>query len=184
MNCFAIWLLEVKEWFDVTNNVFLAYNYNLFYLLIVRWSPGYLFLFFSVVSHQGPNQRRLYSDLMNGYNPLVRPVQNDSQSLIVSFGLTLMQIMDVVRKWIPIKHSCLYILHSTLLHILYMPVKWYVMHGYVSNFHIFKDDRPDPHHWSHYSKNSKLPSLVHTDAAVLILPQSTNIVFSSVSEAL
>lgn len=82
----------------MTNNVFLAYNYNLFYLLIVLWSPGYLFLFFSVVSHQGPNQRRLYSDLMNGYNPLVRPVQNDSQSLIVSFGLTLMQIMDVVRK--------------------------------------------------------------------------------------
>lgn len=82
----------------MTNNVFLAYIYNLFYLLIVLWSPGYLFLFFSVVSHQGPNQRRLYSDLMNGYNPLVRPVQNDSQSLIVSFGLTLMQIMDVVRK--------------------------------------------------------------------------------------
>lgn len=83
----------------MTNNVLLAYNYNLFYLLIVLWSLGYLFLFFFfVVSHQGPNQRRLYSDLMNGYNPLVRPVQNDSQSLIVSFGLTLMQIMDVVRK--------------------------------------------------------------------------------------
>uniref|UniRef100_A0A3Q0SLC7 Neuronal acetylcholine receptor subunit alpha-7 n=1 Tax=Amphilophus citrinellus TaxID=61819 RepID=A0A3Q0SLC7_AMPCI len=53
---------------------------------------------FSVVSHQGPSQRRLYRDLMNGYNPLERPVQNDSQSLTVSFGLSLMQIMDVDEK--------------------------------------------------------------------------------------
>ncbi|XP_047437084.1 neuronal acetylcholine receptor subunit alpha-7a [Mugil cephalus] len=50
------------------------------------------------VSHQGPNQRRLYQDLMKGYNPLERPVFNDSQALAVQFGLTLMQIMDVDEK--------------------------------------------------------------------------------------
>lgn len=50
----------------------------------------------SIVSHQGPNQRRLYNDLMRDYNPLVRPVSNDSQSLTVYFGLSIMQIMDVV----------------------------------------------------------------------------------------
>ncbi|XP_034534742.1 neuronal acetylcholine receptor subunit alpha-7a [Notolabrus celidotus] len=49
-------------------------------------------------SLQGPNQQRLYKDLMQGYNPLVRPVQNDSQTLTVNFGLTLMQIMDVDEK--------------------------------------------------------------------------------------
>lgn len=50
----------------------------------------------SLVSHQGANQRRLYSDLMTGYNPLERPVANDSHSLTVHFGFSLMQIMDVV----------------------------------------------------------------------------------------
>ncbi|XP_075934825.1 neuronal acetylcholine receptor subunit alpha-7a [Anarhichas minor] len=50
------------------------------------------------VSLQGPEQSRLYKDLMAGYNPLVRPVSNDSQSLTVKFGLTLMQIMDVDEK--------------------------------------------------------------------------------------
>lgn len=52
----------------------------------------------SVVSHQGPSQRKLYNDLMSRYNPLERPVFNDSQSLSVYFGLSLMQIMDVVSK--------------------------------------------------------------------------------------
>ncbi|XP_061595526.1 neuronal acetylcholine receptor subunit alpha-7a [Cololabis saira] len=50
------------------------------------------------VSHQGSSQRRLYSDLMNTYNPLERPVSNDSQSLTVNFSLSLMQIMDVDEK--------------------------------------------------------------------------------------
>ncbi|KAM9766216.1 neuronal acetylcholine receptor subunit alpha-7a isoform 2-T2 [Menidia menidia] len=50
------------------------------------------------VSFQGPNQRRLYNDLMRAYNPLERPVYNDSQSLTVHFGLSLMQIMDVDEK--------------------------------------------------------------------------------------
>ncbi|MED6287887.1 Neuronal acetylcholine receptor subunit alpha-7, partial [Characodon lateralis] len=49
-------------------------------------------------SQQGPSQRKLYNDLMTGYNPLERPVFNDSQSLTVYFGLSLMQIMDVDEK--------------------------------------------------------------------------------------
>uniref|UniRef100_A0A3Q4AFR4 Uncharacterized protein n=1 Tax=Mola mola TaxID=94237 RepID=A0A3Q4AFR4_MOLML len=52
----------------------------------------------SAVSLQGANQRRLYKDLMSGYNPLERPVVNDSQTLTVHFGLILMQIMDVDEK--------------------------------------------------------------------------------------
>ncbi|KAK2853747.1 hypothetical protein Q5P01_006408 [Channa striata] len=65
---------------------------------------GYFLLFLAVtactlrVSLQGKHQRRLYRDLMTDYNPLERPVFNDSQSLTVHFGFSLMQIMDVDEK--------------------------------------------------------------------------------------
>ncbi|KAI4883874.1 hypothetical protein NFI96_025741 [Prochilodus magdalenae] len=52
----------------------------------------------SSVSLQGEHQRRLYKDLMRNYNPLERPVYNDSQSLTVHFSFSLMQIMDVDEK--------------------------------------------------------------------------------------
>lgn len=48
-------------------------------------------------SLQGVYQRRLYKELMRNYNPLERPVQNDSHSLTVHFSFSLLQIMDVVR---------------------------------------------------------------------------------------
>ncbi|XP_066523349.1 neuronal acetylcholine receptor subunit alpha-7 isoform X2 [Hoplias malabaricus] len=50
------------------------------------------------MSLQGEHQRRLYKDLMRNYNPLERPVYNDSQSLTVHFSFSLMQIMDVDEK--------------------------------------------------------------------------------------
>ncbi|XP_062318829.1 neuronal acetylcholine receptor subunit alpha-7 [Osmerus eperlanus] len=50
------------------------------------------------VTQQGQHQRRLYKDLMRNYNPLERPVFNDSHSLIVHFSFSLMQIMDVDEK--------------------------------------------------------------------------------------
>ncbi|XP_053741537.1 neuronal acetylcholine receptor subunit alpha-7 [Synchiropus splendidus] len=49
-------------------------------------------------SLQGVHQRRLYQDLMKNYNPLERPVNNDSDSLTVHFSFSLMQIMDVDEK--------------------------------------------------------------------------------------
>ncbi|KAG7327255.1 hypothetical protein KOW79_008861 [Hemibagrus wyckioides] len=49
-------------------------------------------------SIQGEAQRRLYRDLMKDYNPLERPVFNDTQSLTVNFSFSLMQIMDVDEK--------------------------------------------------------------------------------------
>uniref|UniRef100_A0A8C6S768 Neuronal acetylcholine receptor subunit alpha-7 n=1 Tax=Neogobius melanostomus TaxID=47308 RepID=A0A8C6S768_9GOBI len=42
--------------------------------------------------------RRLYRDLMKNYNPLERPVNNDSHSLTVHFSFSLLQIMDVDEK--------------------------------------------------------------------------------------
>ncbi|XP_035521631.1 neuronal acetylcholine receptor subunit alpha-7-like [Morone saxatilis] len=49
-------------------------------------------------SLQGVYQRRLYKELMRNYNPLERPVNNDSNSLTVHFSFSLLQIMDVDEK--------------------------------------------------------------------------------------
>lgn len=48
------------------------------------------------MSLQGEFQRKLYKELVKNYNPLERPVANDSQPLTVYFSLSLLQIMDVV----------------------------------------------------------------------------------------
>nr|XP_020462948.1 neuronal acetylcholine receptor subunit alpha-7-like isoform X2 [Monopterus albus] len=50
------------------------------------------------VSMQGPHQRFLLRELLRDYNPMERPVANDSQTLTVQFSLTLMQVMDVDEK--------------------------------------------------------------------------------------
>ena len=45
-----------------------------------------------------PDAKRLYDDLLrqSGYNKLIRPVGNTSDTLIVRLGLRLTQIIDVV----------------------------------------------------------------------------------------
>ncbi|XP_023147378.2 neuronal acetylcholine receptor subunit alpha-7-like isoform X2 [Amphiprion ocellaris] len=50
------------------------------------------------VSLQGPHQRFLLRELLRDYNPMERPVANDSQTLTVQFSFTLMQVMDVDEK--------------------------------------------------------------------------------------
>lgn len=59
----------------------------------------YVFIPLSEESLQGEFQRKLYKDLLKNYNPLERPVANDSQPLTVYFTLSLMQIMDVVSLY-------------------------------------------------------------------------------------
>ena len=44
----------------------------------------------------GPQERRLINDLMANYNKLERPVANESEAVVLTFGLTLQQIIDVV----------------------------------------------------------------------------------------
>uniref|UniRef100_A0A3B5B898 Neuronal acetylcholine receptor subunit alpha-7-like n=1 Tax=Stegastes partitus TaxID=144197 RepID=A0A3B5B898_9TELE len=46
----------------------------------------------------GPHQRFLLRELLRDYNPMERPVANDSQPLTVQFSFTLMQVMDVDEK--------------------------------------------------------------------------------------
>uniref|UniRef100_A0A8C8DSJ5 Neuronal acetylcholine receptor subunit alpha-7-like n=1 Tax=Oryzias sinensis TaxID=183150 RepID=A0A8C8DSJ5_9TELE len=46
----------------------------------------------------GPHQRYLLKELLRDYNPMERPVANDSQALTVHFSYTLIQVMDVDEK--------------------------------------------------------------------------------------
>ncbi|KAK3909272.1 Neuronal acetylcholine receptor subunit alpha-7 [Frankliniella fusca] len=50
-------------------------------------------------SLQGPHEKRLLHSLLDHYNVLERPVANESDPLQLSFGLTLMQIIDVVSTF-------------------------------------------------------------------------------------
>lgn len=45
-----------------------------------------------------PNEYRLVRDLMKGYDKRIRPSLNHSDSLNVTFGLALAQIIDVVSQ--------------------------------------------------------------------------------------
>ena len=51
----------------------------------------------------GPHERRLINDLMRSYKTLERPVANESDAVVLKFGLTLQQIMDVVSLTIILK---------------------------------------------------------------------------------
>ena len=44
-----------------------------------------------------PHAKRLYDDLLSNYNRLIRPVNNDTDTLTVKLGLKLSQLIDVVR---------------------------------------------------------------------------------------
>lgn len=45
-----------------------------------------------------PNAKRLFEDLLSGYNKLIRPVANNSDLLQVKFKLRLSQLLDVHEK--------------------------------------------------------------------------------------
>ena len=48
------------------------------------------------MSESNPDAKRLYDDIMSGYNKLVRPVKNVTDSVTVKFKLKLSQLIDVV----------------------------------------------------------------------------------------
>lgn len=68
---------------------------NITYFLI----NSHFSLFFTACN-AGYNEKRLLHDLLDSYNTLERPVVNESDPLQLSFGLTLMQIIDVVSRGI------------------------------------------------------------------------------------
>ena len=48
------------------------------------------------MSESNPDAKRLYDDIMSGYNKLVRPVKNVTDPVTVKFKLKLSQLIDVV----------------------------------------------------------------------------------------
>uniref|UniRef100_A0A6G1SMP0 Acetylcholine receptor subunit beta-like 2 n=1 Tax=Aceria tosichella TaxID=561515 RepID=A0A6G1SMP0_9ACAR len=52
-----------------------------------------------VPSIANPDANRLYEDLMMPYNRLLRPVQNDNDTLLVKLGLKLSQLIDVNLRY-------------------------------------------------------------------------------------
>lgn len=66
------------------------WNYSLF--------TRYLYIFFTLVSQASKHERALLKKLFHStYDKNERPVVNDSDTVTVIFGLTLNQIVDVVR---------------------------------------------------------------------------------------
>ena len=47
-------------------------------------------------AYSGLHERMLLEDLLAYYNKLERPVANESEAVVLTFGLTLQQIIDVV----------------------------------------------------------------------------------------
>jgi len=73
-----------------------------------------------------PDEQRLIRKLMRGYDTSARPVFNASQNVVINFGLTLIQIIDMVRasallhnalkyNWCDIEHETSYDLYQMVL---------------------------------------------------------------------
>jgi hypothetical protein len=56
----------------------------------------------NVVVKANPDAKRLYDDLLSTYNRLIRPVSNNTDTVLVKLGLRLSQLIDLVsRLYIP-----------------------------------------------------------------------------------
>lgn len=57
-----------------------------------------LFLAFQcfLVTECNPDAKRLYDDLLSTYNRLIRPVSNNTETVLVKLGLRLSQLIDLV----------------------------------------------------------------------------------------
>ncbi|XP_053997122.1 neuronal acetylcholine receptor subunit alpha-7-like isoform X1 [Hylaeus anthracinus] len=83
----------------------------------------------------GLHEKRLLNDLLDTYNVLERPVGNESDPLVLSFGLTLMQIIDVDEK------------NQLLITNLWLKLEWndVNMRWNVSEYGGVRDLRIPPH---------------------------------------
>lgn len=64
--------------------------YDKLWLLI-----GLLFLCITI-SISNPDAKRLYDDLLSNYNRLIRPVSNNTDTVLVKLGLRLSQLIELV----------------------------------------------------------------------------------------
>lgn len=52
-----------------------------------------------------PDAKRLYDDLLSTYNRLIRPVRNNTETVLVKLGLRLSQLIDLVRVHTSVLHA-------------------------------------------------------------------------------
>lgn len=50
------------------------------------------------VAEANPDAKRLYDDLLSNYNRLIRPVSNNTDTVLVKLGLRLSQLIDLVSR--------------------------------------------------------------------------------------
>lgn len=58
---------------------------------------AFLLLFCETVQ-ANPDAKRLYDDLLSNYNRLIRPVSNNTDTVLVKLGLRLSQLIDLVSQ--------------------------------------------------------------------------------------
>lgn len=63
-----------------------------FYISLVLLSLAY------PTCHGNPDAKRLYDDLLSNYNRLIRPVSNNTHTVLVRLGLRLSQLIDLVSE--------------------------------------------------------------------------------------
>lgn len=51
-----------------------------------------------VLTAANPDAKRLYDDLLSTYNRLIRPVSNNTETVLVKLGLRLSQLIDLVSR--------------------------------------------------------------------------------------
>lgn len=51
------------------------------------------------VALANPDAKRLYDDLLSNYNRLIRPVSNNTDTVLVKLGLRLSQLIDLVSAY-------------------------------------------------------------------------------------
>jgi len=67
-------------------------------LFIVYWTLALVFLLQVMSGLCSQEEERLVRDLFRGYNKLIRPVQNMTEKVAVSFGLAFIQLINVVSR--------------------------------------------------------------------------------------
>lgn len=61
-----------------------------------KLSTFLIFLSFANLAVANPDAKRLYDDLLSNYNRLIRPVSNNTDTVLVKLGLRLSQLIDLV----------------------------------------------------------------------------------------
>lgn len=56
------------------------------------------FAYFAPQTTANPDAKRLYDDLLSNYNRLIRPVSNNTDTILVKLGLRLSQLIELVSN--------------------------------------------------------------------------------------